>query len=158
MNFMAFLRKLQSFLFYCCFFLQKRKSPPDLSFRPKGEIARETPHQKVANLCRSPSVISPFGRNDKASAILHVNDKLCHPDYLFSGANPAIRFNLLWRTPPQKDFHFYRGYDNHFHKSIIVLFVISLCGICFQRIKIRCYKIIRSSGTLVKEPWARNIL
>jgi hypothetical protein len=39
---------------------------------------------------------------------------------LFSGANPAIRFNLLWRTPPQKDFHFYRGYGNNFQKNIFV--------------------------------------
>jgi hypothetical protein len=27
------------------------------------------------------------------------------------GANPAIRCNLLCRTPAQKDFHCYRGYD-----------------------------------------------
>lgn len=28
---------------------------------------------------------------------------------LTSGAVPAIRCNLLCRTPPQKDFHYYRG-------------------------------------------------
>lgn len=27
----------------------------------------------------------------------------------FSGAIPAVRFNLLCRTPSQKDFHFHRG-------------------------------------------------
>jgi len=33
---------------------------------------------------------------------------------------PAIRYNLLGRTPPQKDFHCYRGYFTNFvfHKTI----------------------------------------
>ena len=32
---------------------------------------------------------------------------------------PAIRSNLLCRTPAQKDFHFYRGCENLLKKEIL---------------------------------------